>query len=205
MLSIQHVKSPLIDVGDIEVSPGACLALHGPSGAGKSMLLRAIVDLDPNVGDVRLYDCRRGDVPTPEWRRRVGLVPAESGWWTDIVGDHFAGCAGERDRITNLLHAVGLADEALTWQVARLSTGERHRLAIARALALKPQALLLDEPTAALDAENTARIEALLRRHMDNGLILVVVSHDRAQPKRLNARTMQLDAGRITPRHEADQ
>jgi ABC-type bacteriocin/lantibiotic exporters, contain an N-terminal double-glycine peptidase domain len=125
------------------IDGGECVGLQGASGAGKSLLLRAIVDLDPRTGKLRLGGIDADRVPAPQWRRLVGLLPAESGWWLDRVGEHFADFRSVDDAI---LAAVGFDRSVGNWQVSRLSTGERQRLAIVRLLANSPQCLLLDEP-----------------------------------------------------------
>ena len=170
--------------------------LSGPSGAGKSLLLRAIADLDPARGRLRLDGRERGDFSGPEWRRQVGLGPAESGWWAEKVGPHFL---PDPDPAP-LLARLGLG-AALEWQVARLSTGERQRLALARAIQLGPRALLLDEPTSALDPQAVDVTEALIRAQAEAGLIVLVVSHDRAQQARLGDRRLRLENGAL---HQED-
>jgi ABC-type multidrug transport system ATPase subunit len=155
-LRIDELATRLIGPVSFDIAAGECVALMGASGAGKSLLLRAIVDLDPNTGNVRVGDRVRSDMPASEWRKLVALVPAESGWWADRVGDHFPSTSDS----TASIEALGLAD-SLEWEVSRLSTGERQRLAIARALCRKPEVLLLDEPAASLDEEATRRVEDL--------------------------------------------
>ena len=179
---------------DFEVADGACLAITGPSGAGKSVLLRAIADLDPNAGRVCTAHLIRDAVPAPEWRRAVALLPAESGWWAESVAAHFR----DPQAMAPLLEQVGLAREAATWQVARLSTGERHRLALLRALEQEPEVLLLDEPTTMLDAGTTELVEALLKERMARGMTILMVTHDPDQPERIAQQVMWLENGRLT-------
>jgi len=181
---------------DFEVADGACLAITGPSGAGKSVLLRAIADLDPNEGRLSTGRLERDAVPAPEWRRAVALLPAESGWWEEGVAAHFRDAPG----MVPLLEQVGLDQKAMNWQVARLSTGEKHRLALLRALEQEPEVLLLDEPTTMLDAGTTERVEALLKARMMQGLSIVMVTHDPAQPERIAGRVMWLEDGRLSER-----
>ena len=178
---------------DFEVADGECLAVTGPSGAGKSVLLRAIADLDVNGGRVFTGQMAREDVSGPEWRRAVALLPAESGWWGDLVAAHF----GDVGVVAPMLPQVGLDPGALGWQVARLSTGERHRLALLRALEPGPEVLLLDEPTTMLDTATTEQVEALLKTRMAAGLSIVMVTHDVDQPTRIAARVMRLADGRL--------
>jgi ABC-type iron transport system FetAB ATPase subunit len=198
MLEIKNLETPLFGPVSLAVERGECVAIQGPSGSGKSLLLRAVVDLDPNEGEVRLDGNARERMAAHVWRTRVGLVPAESGWWSDRVGDHF----DPEEEPRALLDAIGLPD-ALGWNVSRLSSGERHRLAIVRALADRPAALLLDEPTATLDAAATRLVEAVLREECARGVAMIVVTHDQAQPERLSARRFAMERGRLEPWPEA--
>jgi len=175
---------------------GEIVAVRGPSGAGKSLLLRAIADLDPAAGEISLDGTARDHIPAPEWRRRVAFVPAESGWWDDRVGAHFPAGGGNGE----LIEALGLDPAALGWEVRRLSTGERHRLAIARALVREPEVWLFDEPTAALDAEAARRVEDVIAQGRARGAAILLVTHDDAQAARLADRTLTMAGGRlVTP------
>jgi ABC-type iron transport system FetAB ATPase subunit len=173
---------------------GECIAISGPSGAGKSVLLRMIADLDPHEGSAALDGRACESMRAPEWRRLVTYVAAESGWWAPAVREHFADAEG----IRAALPALGLPPEILSWPVARLSSGERQRLALLRAVLQEPRVLLLDEPTSALDRENVGHVEALLRRQVAAGTALLVVTHDPAQPARLGALHLRLDRGTLS-------
>lgn len=187
-LATRHV-GPL----SLSIAAGECVCLRGPSGSGKSLLLRAIADLDPHRGEVFLDDIACAALPAPVWRRQVVLVMAESQWWAERVGDHFA--AGVEP---DWLRRLDLAPDALDWQVARCSTGERQRLALLRALMQMPRALLLDEPTGNLDADNTRRVEALLADYRSQrGAALVWVSHDDSQAARVAQRRFRLQDGAL--------
>ena len=129
----------------------------------------------------------------PRWRRLVGYLPAESGWWADQVGAHFKAPA----EAVPLVEALGLAAEALDWPVARLSTGERQRLALARLLANKPRVLLLDEPTSGLDEAATERTETLLKQRLAQGCALLFATHYRDQARRLARRCLHVDHGTV--------
>lgn len=194
MLEVRGVRTAAGGPVDLAVRRGEIVAIRGPSGAGKTLLLRAIADLDPVPGEVLLEGVPQARIPAPEWRRRVAYVPAEPGWWADRVRAHFA----DPEAALPLVEALGLPPEALDWEVRRLSTGERQRLALARALALAPEVWLLDEPTGALDAEATARVEALLRRGREEGRAILIVTHDAAQAERLADRTLTMEAGGLS-------
>lgn len=198
-LAVNGLRRPGLEPAALNIAAGECLALSGPSGAGKSLLLRAIADLDPCDGDVRLGEAARETMAAPSWRRHVIYVAAESGWWADAVGAHFE----DLDAAAELLDGVALPQDALGWPVGRLSTGERQRLALLRALASNPKVLLLDEPTSGLDPEATARIEGLLRRAMTRGTAILLVTHDREQAGRLANEQMTMSGGRLTPDGEA--
>ena len=141
---------------DLEVAPGDVVAISGASGSGKSRLLRALADRDPHEGRVLLGEATADSMPAHAWRRRVMLVPAESQWWHEAVGAHFDGTPFDD------LEVLGLPRDALGWSVGRLSSGEKQRLALIRALSRDPGALLLDEPTANLDDESVERVESWL-------------------------------------------
>lgn len=191
-LRIKRLATKLIGPISFDVAAGECLALMGPSGAGKSLLLRAIVDLDPSTGNVTVGAHARDDMPASEWRKLVALVPAESGWWADRVRDHFPA----KFDATELIGKLGLAG-SLEWDVSRLSSGERQRLALARALCRRPEALLLDEPTASLDDHATGLVEDLIRECCGDGMALLLVTHDRRQAERMAKRLLRISDGRI--------
>jgi len=157
------------------------------------LLLRAIADLDPNDGVVTLDGRDRSTIAGPEWRRLVGYVPAEPGWWADTVGEHF----GEWTAALVLVRHLGFPEETKAWPIDRLSTGERLRLALIRALMALPKVLLLDEPTAALDAASVAAVESLIGARIRAGLAVLWVTHDSEQAKRIAHRLLVLEAGQI--------
>lgn len=176
------------------LEPGACVALHGDSGSGKTRLLRLLADLDPGEGQVWLNGEARDTIPGPEWRRRVMYLAAESRWWYPRVGEHAA------EWPEDLLGVLGFTPEVLGWTVERLSSGERQRLALARALAGQPEVLLLDEPTANLDQANTSRVERLIGEWREStGGAALWVSHDPAQRARVASSSARMEGGRLLP------
>jgi len=198
VLQIENLNSSLFGPVSLSVAAGECVSIVGASGSGKSLFLRAIADLDPNEGWVRLNGKARSERPADKWRKRVALVPSESGWWTDDVGDHFEFC----ENPAPMLAAVGL-QEALGWHVSRLSSGEKHRLAIVRAICAAPEVILLDEPTATLDQAATMLVEDLIRAQCERGAAVILVTHDQAQSERLASRRYQMVKGTMVPVAEA--
>jgi putative ABC transport system ATP-binding protein len=179
---------------DLVVESGECVTLTGPSGSGKTLLLRAIADLDAHTGGVFSGDIECASVPAPEWRRRVGLLLAESQWWRDSVGEHL------REVAPDWLDRLGFAADVLDWSVARLSTGERQRLALLRLLSHRPVVLLIDESTANLDAENTRKVEQLVADYrVEMGAAVFWVTHDSLQAQRIGSRRVRLEDGRLVP------
>lgn len=194
MLTVRNLSTRVLKPASFRLGAGECVAVRGKSGSGKSVLLRALADLDPSDGEVRLNGVLREDLPAPLWRRRVTYVAAESGCWEDRVGAHFA----EPDRAAALAGALGLPGEVMEWPVARLSTGERQRLALVRALVQGPEVLLLDEPTGPLDGEATERVEALLRDALARGAGVLIVTHSPEQAARLGHRHLLVSDGVVT-------
>jgi UDP-glucose/iron transport system ATP-binding protein len=190
LLELDGLRRPAIGPVSLLVAAGECVCISGPSGAGKSQLLRAIADLDPHDGEVRLSGQPVESITPPEWRRQVGLLPPESSWWLPRVSDHFH---------TGVpLAEVGLADSILDQPVTRLSSGEKQRLALLRLLANRPRVLLLDEPTANLDPENTRRVEAAIASYRAaQGAAVIWVSHDREQAARVSDRHFDTVAGNL--------
>jgi len=175
----------------LRVAAGECVTVAGPSGSGKTLLLRAIADLDPHSGQVMLDGIAADAVPAPQWRRLVGLLLAESPWWHERVGAHFP----DMDGLDRQLEALGFGPDVMSWRIARLSSGERQRLALLRLLALRPAVLLLDEPTANLDPGSTALVEQLVSSYRSERRVPVLwVSHDADQRSRIADRQLEIAA-----------
>lgn len=165
---------------NLAIPRGQFVGLSGVSGSGKSLLLRALADLVESSGELCFDGMACHAMSAPQWRRLVGLLPASPVWWEDSVGSHFHG------DVVGWLDALGFGVEVLGWDVARLSSGEKQRLALVRLLARRPQALLLDEPTASLDSEASRRMEGVVRDYVERENSAVLwVSHDPEQLERL--------------------
>jgi ABC-type iron transport system FetAB ATPase subunit len=175
----------------LTVEAGQVLGLHGVSGAGKSLLLRAVADLEPHDGRLWLGQTACNEISGPDWRRQVAYLPAESLWWHERVGQHF-----KKLPETAWLQQLGFNGEVMDWEVSRLSTGEKQRLAILRLLQNRPQALLLDEPTASLDQGSISRVETFILDYLkENSAPAIWVSHDPAQLERVAARRFEILVG----------
>ena len=181
-LAIKRLRARGVQVADLTVDRGSCVTVAGASGSGKTLLLRAIADLDQSVGEVQLNGRARDAMTGPEWRRRVTYAAAEAAWWAPSVEQH------AKDWPLPALRQVGFEPDVLGWDIHRLSSGERQRLALVRALAHRPDVLLLDEPTANLDDSNTERVERLIAEWRAAGGCACWVSHDPAQRARVGDR-----------------
>jgi sulfate transport system ATP-binding protein len=189
----------------LEIPHGSLTALLGPSGSGKSTLLRVIAGLEtPDAGRVEIggEDATR----VPPQRREIGFVFQHYAAFKHMtVRDNVAfglrirkrAKAEIEARVSDLLRIVGL--EGLHGRYpAQLSGGQRQRMALARALAVEPRVLLLDEPFGALDAKVRAELRAWLRRlHDEVHVTTVLVTHDQEEAMEVADRIAVLDAGRV--------
>lgn len=191
----------LTDV-DLTLHRGDRLALVGANGSGKSTLLRLLHDLVPHQGTRTLS--AQGLVVVMVFQRPFLLRLSVRGnlrvalWLRGVPKRERASRADEA------LSLVGLAD--LAGRVATtLSGGQQQRLALARAWALRPDLLLLDEPTASLDPSAKREVEALVQRIADTGVTVVMSTHNLGQAKRLAQRVVYLDGGRLLADMPADR
>ncbi|MBS9534522.1 TOBE-like domain-containing protein [Mycobacterium sp. M1] len=194
-----------LDNVDFAVPSGSLTALLGPSGSGKSTLLRAIAGLDhPDSGTVIINGHDVTGVP-PQ-RRGIGFVFQHYAAFKHMtVRDNVAyglkirkrPKSEVKEKVDNLLEVVGLAGFQTRYP-NQLSGGQRQRMALARALAVDPQVLLLDEPFGALDAKVREDLRAWLRRlHDEVHVTTVLVTHDQAEALDVADRIAVLNAGRI--------
>lgn len=187
LLKVSKLQYQNIGPIDFNIDAGQCVGLTGESGCGKTLLLRALADLDEHQGNVYLEDKKCVEISAPEWRKKVALLPAESHWWFDTVGEHFL----SDDNTT--LEKLGFNDDVKSWSVSRISSGEKQRLALARLLINNPSVLLLDEPTANLDKNYTLRFEKIISDYIDEYAACVLwVTHDMEQLKRVSYIQYQL-------------
>ena len=193
MLKVDGLTISGLPLLSFDVMAGECLAIEGPSGSGKTRILRAIADLDPAGGHVFLEGAERGEMPGYKWRQQVRYVSAEPAWWEETARQHVPGQA-ESQRFERTAHLLGVPDTSLDAPISQLSTGERLRLGLARAIADEPRVLLLDEPTSALDGQAAALTEELIRFQILSRRCVILVSHDASQISRLAQHSLQLGA-----------
>ena len=192
MLRVEKLKIAGLPPLSFEVGDGECMGIEGPSGSGKTRLARALADLEPAQGHIFVNGAERLETPPPEWRRLVRYLSAEPGWWTDTAREAFPTDAKSQKDLQRLLASLNIAPGLIDKPISVLSTGERQRLALARALIDDPPVIVLDEPTSALDPKNTALVEELLRYRLLSGRSVLLISHDRAQIDRLSDLRLQL-------------
>jgi zinc transport system ATP-binding protein len=201
-------KSAVSDV-DLTVRPGDVMALIGPNGSGKSTLVRGMLGLATVLsGEVQLFG-----VPSSRFteRHRLGYVPqrhtvggAIPSTVEEVVGSGrlshrpWYARSGPRDRaaISEAIEAVGLSDRRQS-MVATLSGGQQRRVLIARALAGRPEVLIMDEPTAGVDAESQQALVRTLVSLVGTGLTLLVVTHEIAPLRPVLTRVVAMRNGRI--------
>ena len=198
LLRVEHLKIGTLPPLSFEVGDGRCLAVEGPSGSGKTRLLRALADLDAAPGHIFLDGSERNELTAPEWRRLVRYAAAEPAWWSDTPRAAFPRASARAARVERLIVLLGLDVPALDQSIATLSTGERQRLALVRALVDEPKVLLLDEPTAALDEGAAARVENLINAQLRDGRIVLLASHDRGLVERLAHERLILERPRAS-------
>lgn len=198
-------KAVLRDCSFAFDAPGAYV-LMGPNGCGKSTLLRICSLLEqPDAGDLLFLDAASALLPDLSLRRRITLVLSRTGVFnTTVFGNAAYGLTirGVRKqdigrRVRKALAFVGLERKS-GQQALTLSSGETQRLGIARALAIEPEILFLDEPTASVDEENTKIIEEIIHAMKKDGRTTVIMTtHDQAQAERVADRILKIEDGMI--------
>jgi tungstate transport system ATP-binding protein len=195
----------IIDTVSAEITNGPRTIILGPNGAGKSVLMRLCHGLlQPTSGSINWHGALNGRRQAMVFQRPVML--RRSALANIVYGLELAGVSPRecRFRAEDVLEAVGLAHVAQ--RAARvLSGGEQQRLAIARAWALGPEVLFLDEPTANLDPGATRDVEMLIGQIRAGGTKIVMTTHNLGQAKRLGDEIFFLSHGRLVERSPVDR
>jgi sulfate transport system ATP-binding protein len=210
MIAVRDVRKSFgdfvaLDDVSLEIPDGSLTSLLGPSGSGKSTLLRIIAGLEePDKGTVEIHGSDATQVP-PQ-RRGIGFVFQHYAAFKHMtVRDNVAFGMKIRkqpkqriqERVDELLEVVGLAGYQQRYP-NQLSGGQRQRMALARALAVEPRVLLLDEPFGALDAKVRAELREWLRRlHDEVHVTTVLVTHDQEEAMVVSDHIAVMDKGRI--------
>jgi len=212
MIELQGVRKRFGDLEvlkgvDASVAKGEVVCVIGPSGSGKSTILRCINGLERYEEgtihiDGQLVDSRAASIAAIRTQvamvfQRFNLFPHRSALENVIEGPVYVqkmprGQATERGRA--LLDSVGLADKADEYP-NRLSGGQQQRVAIARALAMQPKAILFDEPTSALDPELVGDVLGVMRKLAEDGMTMVVVTHEMGFAREVADRVLFFDGG----------
>ena len=219
MIDVKHLSKSFGDhlvLDDISehIHPGEKVVIIGPSGSGKSTFLRCLNLLEtPTKGTITFNGT---DITDPrakidEVRRQMGMVfqhfnlfsnltirknitlaPVRTGLMTQEEADTAA---------TALLRVVGLEDKADAYPV-QLSGGQKQRIAIVRAMAMKPKVLLFDEPTSALDPEMVGEVLDVMRKLAEQGMTMVVVTHEMGFAREVGSRVLFMEDGKILEQNE---
>jgi putative ABC transport system ATP-binding protein len=196
--------NPILKGVDLDVNKGEIMGLVGPSGSGKSTLLRCfnrLIEIDSgeilfNGRDIRWF-------PPVDLRRSMVLVHQESAMFPGSVYENVAygpSLLGpiSRGHILQCLSEAGLSYEYAEKDASKLSGGEKKRVALARALALRPYVLLLDEPTEGVDPKNILTVEdTILKFAKNHELTVLWVTHNVEQAKRVSDRIANLKDGKV--------
>ncbi len=211
-LVARYARQVVLDGLDLDVAQGEVFALVGGSGAGKTTLLHQLIMLDrPAAGSIRLFGeevAGIGERAATRLRRRIGVMFQQGALFSSLsvldnvalpLREHTDLAADTIHELASLkLALVGLPCEAGRLYPAELSGGMRKRAAVARALALDPELLCLDEPSAGLDPVSAGAMDELIVQLRDSlGLTVVIVTHDLDTLCRATDRVAYLSAGRI--------
>jgi polar amino acid transport system ATP-binding protein len=210
---------PVVDRVDLAIATGEIVMVIGPSGAGKSTLLRCVNRIEmPSEGDVLLEgvnmagEMRGGrlvpDRPTATARKRrhIGMVFQRFNLFAHLTALDNVAIGPRRVLGMKLASARALAAEQLARvrltehagkRAAQLSGGQQQRVAIARAMAMRPMLMLFDEPTSALDPELVGEVLEVIRTLAQDGMTMLVVTHEMQFAREVGTRVLFMDGGRI--------
>lgn len=200
---------------DFELVAGERVVVLGPSGSGKSTLLRCINRLEePSAGEIYFHDTLVTDKNIRFVREKVGMVFQHFNLILNLTVMENLTLAPTRLKLMSkveaekkareLLRHIGLLDKAESFP-ASLSGGQKQRVAIIRAMMMEPEVLLFDEPTSALDPEAICDVLALIRELIDDGMTVVIVTHEMGFAREIASRVVFIDNGRIIEEGAPDE
>ena len=222
MIKIKDLKKNFGDLEvlkgvDLEVQKGEVLVVIGPSGSGKSTLLRCINRLEEPTGGEIWFEGRKINDPKvniDEVRQQMGMVFQHFNLFANLsILDNviLAPCqvkksqrAEAQKEAVELLKRIGLEDKKDAYP-RNLSGGQQQRVAIVRTLAMHPKVMLFDEPTSALDPEMVGDVLSLMRQLADDGMTMVVVTHEMGFAREVGDRVIFMDGGKIVEENTPDQ
>ena len=214
MIDVKHLSKSFGDhlvLDDISehIAPGEKVVVIGPSGSGKSTFLRCLNLLEtPTKGSITFQGAEitdpKADInkirqqmgmvfqhfnlfPNMTIRKNITLAPVRTGLMPQAQADDLA---------TTLLRRVGLEEKADAYP-NQLSGGQKQRIAIVRALAMQPKVMLFDEPTSALDPEMVGEVLEVMKQLADEGMTMVVVTHEMSFAREVGSRVLFMDGGHI--------
>ena len=219
MIAVEHLtkrfgKNLVLDDISETIEQGEKVVIIGPSGSGKSTFLRCMNLLEtPTSGTISVegtvINDRKTDInairrqmgmvfqhfnlfPNMTIRKNITLAPVK----TKLMSQEEADAEAEK-----LLDRVGLKDRADSYPI-QLSGGQKQRIAIVRALAMKPKVMLFDEPTSALDPEMVGEVLEVMKELADEGMTMVVVTHEMGFAREVGSRVLFMDGGHILEQNE---
>ena len=219
MIAVEHLtkrfgKNLVLDDISETIEQGEKVVIIGPSGSGKSTFLRCMNLLEtPTSGTISfegiVINDRKTDInairrqmgmvfqhfnlfPNMTIRKNITLAPVK----TKLMSQEEADAEAEK-----LLDRVGLKDRADSYPI-QLSGGQKQRIAIVRALAMKPKLMLFDEPTSALDPEMVGEVLEVMKELADEGMTMVVVTHEMGFAREVGSRVLFMDGGHILEQNE---
>ena len=219
MIAVEHLtkrfgKNLVLDDISETIEQGEKVVIIGPSGSGKSTFLRCMNLLEtPTSGTISfegtVINDRKTDInairrqmgmvfqhfnlfPNMTMRKNITLAPVK----TKLMSQEEADAEAEK-----LLDRVGLKDRADSYPI-QLSGGQKQRIAIVRALAMKPKVMLFDEPTSALDPEMVGEVLEVMKELADEGMTMVVVTHEMGFAREVGSRVLFMDGGHILEQNE---
>ena len=214
MIDVKHLSKSFGDhlvLDDISehIYPGEKVVVIGPSGSGKSTFLRCLNLLEtPTKGSITFQGTELTDpkVDIDQMRRQMGMVFQHFNLFPNMtirknitlapVRTKLMGQAQADDLATTLLRRVGLEEKADAYP-NQLSGGQKQRIAIVRALAMQPKVMLFDEPTSALDPEMVGEVREVMKQLAEEGMTMVVVTHEMGFAREVGSRVLFMDGGHI--------